>query len=243
MARSRRGPVGFWIWLSVVVIWPLVSVFFKVRWRNRERMPATGGVIVATNHVSYADPLVFARFIWDPGRVPRFLIKDGLFRVFLVGRVLTRGEADPGQPRQLRGRAVDTGSAVDALGRGECVCIYPEGTVTRDPDFWPMVARTGVARLALSTDVPVVPVAQWGPQQSVDVYRKKFRLLPRKEAYAVVGEPIDLSAYRGRPLTAELLREVTDLIMGAIRDQLAQVRGEPAPTAFYRRPPAAREAS
>lgn len=242
MARSRRGPVGFWIGLSVAVIWPLVPVFFKVRWRNRERMPATGGVIVATNHVSYADPLVFARFVWDSGRVPRFLIKDGLFRVFLVGRVLTGAKQIPVSRGSVEAER-SLREAVDALGRGECVIIYPEGTVTRDPDFWPMVARTGVARLALSTDVPVVPVAQWGPQQSVDVYRKKFRLFPRKEAHCVVGEPIDLSAYRGRPLTAELLREVTDLIMGAIRDELAQVRGEPAPTVFYRRPPATREAS
>jgi 1-acyl-sn-glycerol-3-phosphate acyltransferase len=226
----------------VVVIWPLVGMVFKLRLRNLERMPASGGVIVATNHVSYADPLVFARFVWDAGRVPRFLIKDSLFRVFFVGRVMrgakqipvSRGSADA--ERSLR-------SAVEALGRGECVCIYPEGTVTRDPDFWPMIGRTGVARLALSADVPVVPVAQWGPQHAVDVYRKRFRLLPRKEAWCVVGEPVDLSAYRGRPLTAELLREVTDLIMRAVRDELAQVRGETPPAEFYRRPPASREAS
>ncbi len=242
MARSRRGPVGFWIGLCVAVIWPLVSVFFKLRWRHRERMPATGGVIVVTNHVSYADPLVFARFVWDSGRVPRFLIKDGLFRVFFVGRVLrgakqipvSRGTAEA--ERSLR-------SAVEALERGECVCIYPEGTVTRDPDFWPMVGRTGVARLALSTDVPVVPVAQWGPQHAVDVYRKRYRPFPRKQAHCAIGEPVDLSAYRGRPLTAELLREVTDLIMVAVRDQLALIRDETPPTAFFRRPPAAREAS
>ena len=242
MARSRRGPVGFWIRLCVVVIWPLVGTVFKLRLRNLERMPASGGVIVATNHVSYADPLVFARFVWDAGRVPRFLIKDSLFRLFFVGRVMrgakqipvSRGSSDA--ERSLR-------NAVEALGRGECVCIYPEGTVTRDPDFWPMVGRTGVARLALSADVPVVPVAQWGPQQAVDVYHKRYRPFPRKEAWCVVGDPVDLSAYRGRPLTAELLREVTDLIMRAVRDELAQVRGEPAPTAFYRRPPAAREAS
>jgi 1-acyl-sn-glycerol-3-phosphate acyltransferase len=242
VARTRRGPIGFWLGLAVVVIWPLVPVVFKRRWRNRERIPPTGGVIIATNHVSYADPLVFARFIWDSGRVPRFLIKDSLFRLPLLGQVLrgaeqipvSRGSVDA--ERSIR-------HAVQALERGECVCIYPEGTVTRDPDFWPMVGRTGVARLALSTDVPVVPVAQWGPQRSVDVYRKRYRPFPRKEAYCAAAEPLDLSAYRGKPLTAELLREVTDLIMGAVRAELAGVRGEPAPTAFYRRPPAAREAS
>jgi 1-acyl-sn-glycerol-3-phosphate acyltransferase len=242
VARSRRGPVGFWIRLCWAVIWPLVAVFFKLRWRNRERIPRAGGVILVVNHVSYADPLVLARFVWDCGRVPRFLIKDSLFRLFFLGRVLRGAKQIP----VSRGSAEAEKSlrhAVQALERGECVIIYPEGTVTRDPDFWPMVGRTGVARLALSSDVPVVPVAQWGPQQAVDVYHKRYRPFPRKEAWCVAGEPVDLSAHRGRPLTAELLREVTDLVMGAVRDELALVRGEPPPTTFYRRPPAAREAS
>lgn len=241
MLRTRRGPIGFWLGLAVVVIYPLISLFFKMRWRGREHIPATGGVIVATNHVSYADPLIFARFVWDAGRIPRFLAKDSLFRIFFVRSVLkgadqipvSRGTVDAQQSLQ---------HAVDALERGECVCIYPEGTVTRDPDFWPMVGRTGVARLALSADVPVVPVAQWGAQHAVDVYSKRYRPLPRKTVHAVAGPPIDLSAYRGRPLTSDLLREVTDVIMRGIRDQLAEVRGETPPADFWRTPPR-REAS
>ncbi len=105
-----------------------------------------------------------------------------------------------------------------------------------------MQARTGVARLALATDKPVVPVANWGPQHAVDVEHRKVRPLPRHEVWCVAGPPLDLSAYRGRPLTADLLREVTDVIMGAVRDQLAEVRGETPPPEFFRRPPA-REAS
>lgn len=242
MGRSRRGPVGFWIGFAVVVIWPAVSVFFRVRWRGREKVPPTGGLILATNHISYADPLVFARFVWDCGRVPRFLVKEGLFRAFFVGRVLTGAKQIPVR----RGTADAQHSlrdAVAALERGECVCIYPEGTVTRDPDFWPMAARTGVARIALSSDVPVVPVAQWGPQESVDFYHRRFRLFPRKDAVCQAGPPVDLSAYRNRPLTGDLLREVTDVIMGAVRDQLVAVRGEPAPPEFWGTPPATREAS
>lgn len=236
MVRSQRGHVGFWLGLAVVVIYPLVSLLFRVRWRGTEHVPATGGVLVATNHVSYADPLIFARFVWDAGRIPRFLAKDSLFKIFFVRNVLrgadqipvSRGTVDAQQSLQ---------HAVDALERGECVCIYPEGTVTRDPDFWPMVGRTGVARLALSADVPVVPVAQWGAQDAVDVYRKRYRPLPRKTVHAVAGPPIDLSAYRGRPLTADLLREVTDVIMRGIRDQLAEVRGQTPPAEFWRKPP------
>ena len=242
MVRTRRGPVGFWLGLAVVVIYPLISLLFKVRWRGREHVPATGGVILATNHVSYADPLVFARFVWDSGRVPRFFAKDSLFRIFLV-RNLLRGTAQIPVSRGTVDAQQSLQNAVAALERGECVCIYPEGTVTRDPDFWPMVGRTGVARLALSVDVPVVPVAQWGAQRAVDFYRKRYRLLPRKEVHCSAGPPVDLSAYRGRPLTAELLREVTDVIMRAIRDQLAEIRGERPPAEFWRRPAAEREAS
>ncbi len=99
-----------------------------------------------------------------------------------------------------------------------------------------MQARTGVARLALSSDVPVVPVAQWGPQHALDVARRKVRPFPRHEVWTVAGPPLDLSAYRDREITAELLREVTDVIMSAVRDLLAEVRHEAAPAEFYPRP-------
>jgi 1-acyl-sn-glycerol-3-phosphate acyltransferase len=239
--RSRRGPVGFWLGLAVVVLYPLVSLFFKIRWRGREHVPAAGGVLIVANHVSYVDPVVFSRFVWDCGRIPRFLAKDSLFRIFFVRSVLrgagqipvSRGTADAQQSLQR---------AVEALDSGEAVCIYPEGTVTRDPGFWPMLGRTGVARLALSSDAPVVPVAQWGAQHAVDVYHKRYRLLPRKTVHCLAGPPVDLSAYRDRPLTADLLREVTDVIMRALRDQLAELRGETPPADFFRRPPQ-REAS
>jgi 1-acyl-sn-glycerol-3-phosphate acyltransferase len=127
------------------------------------------------------------------------------------------------------------------LEAGNCVVIYPEGSVTRDPDWWPMQARTGVARLALTTDAAVVPVAQWGPQRVHDYHAKKLRLRLRTPVDSLVGEPVDLSERRaelraGRPLSAELLRETTDLIMSRVRDQLAELRDEPPPRTFHPRP-------
>lgn len=237
MARSGRGHVGGWIRFSVVVVKPTVALFFKRRWRGREHVPPRGGVILATNHVSHADWLTFACYVWDSRRIPRFLIKHSLFGIPAVGGVLRGAEQIP----VVRGtsdarRALD--AAVDALARGECVCIYPEGTVTKDPDFWPMQARTGVARLALSSDVPVIPVAQWGPQHALDVARRKVRPFPRHEVWTVAGPPLDLTPYRGRPVTAELLHEVTELVMVAVRDLLAEVRQAPAPAEFYPRPQA-----
>jgi len=231
--RGARGRVGFWLRLAWAVIYPLDTLLFRLSWRGQEHVPRTGGVLLVANHISYADPLTFARYVWDCQRVPRFLTKSSLFEVFFVKWVL-RGA---GQIPVHRGAADARGSlrdAVAALEQGECVCIYPEGTVTRDPDSWPMQSKTGVARLALATDVPVVPVAQWGPQHAVDWYAKRFRPLPRKTAICQAGPPVDLSAYRGRPVTVDLLREVTDVLMGAVRDLLGEIRGEKPPAKFWR---------
>ena len=121
------------------------------------------------------------------------------------------------------------------MAAGKVVVIYPEGTITRDPDGWPMRARTGVARLALASDVPVVPAVHWGTREVYDGYHRRFRPLPRKAITVRCGPPVDLTAYRNRPVDAALLREVTDVIMTTLRDLLAEVRGERAPAEFFRR--------
>jgi 1-acyl-sn-glycerol-3-phosphate acyltransferase len=176
-----------------------------------------------------------ARFIVDSGRLPRFLAKQSIFDVPVVGRAMT----EMGQIPVDRGTAAAADSlaaAVDALRKGHIVVMHPEGTVTRDPQWWPMSARTGAARLALlAPDVPVVPVGQWGVQEMVDLYHKKVRLIPRKQHHILAGEPIDLRRFAGAAPTAETLRAMTDTMMSAVRELVAELRGEPAPTgAFYR---------
>ena len=99
-----------------------------------------------------------------------------------------------------------------------------------------MYARTGVARLALENDVPVLPVARWGTREILDGYHRKFRPFPRHDVTTVVGEPVDLSAYRGKPATTQVLREVTDLLMAEVTKLVAQVRGETPPTETFRPP-------
>jgi 1-acyl-sn-glycerol-3-phosphate acyltransferase len=116
------------------------------------------------------------------------------------------------------------------LEQGGLVVLHPEGTVTRDPGGWPMSGKTGAARLAtLAPDVPVIPIAQWGVQDSIDLYHKKFRLVPRPRHTMSVGEPIDLSAFRGREDGSKMLREMTDVIMRRLRADVAELRGVPAP--------------
>lgn len=224
-----------WLWIVRVIVYPAVSWLFKLRFRGAENIPAKGGAIVALNHVSYADFGTSINFFYGySARLPRFMVKSSVFKVFFVGRLLS----SCGQIAVDRGAATAAESlkaAVEAAESGEMIVIYPEGTVTRDPDWWPMVAKTGVARLALAADVPVIPVAVWGPQFAVDKYNKKYDLFPRKPVTYQAGPPVDLSAHRGKPVTTELLREVTDTIMRAIRDQLAEIRGETPPEEFYRR--------
>jgi len=233
----RSDRVEPYLRLAVSVLYPLTRLLFKVRWRGLDRIPKTGGAIVAVNHISYADPIVFGRFIWDAGRSPRFLAKASLFSApFPVGRVLTGAGQIPVHRGSVNA-AEALQAAVDALRRGEVVLIYPEGTVTRDPDFWPMQAKTGIARLALMVpEVPVIPVGQWGAQNFLDFYRKRFRPLPRTAVSVSAGQPVDLAEFAGRPPSREVLQAMTDRIMVAVRAEVADLRGEPAPETFTRRP-------
>jgi 1-acyl-sn-glycerol-3-phosphate acyltransferase len=230
MGRHRR--VGFWMRFVVVILKPLLLVFTKRDWRGVENLPAEGGVIVAANHVSEIDPLVLAHILWDSRRPPRFMAKAELFRKAPLKWILEGAEQIP-----VYRRAADASAAlqpaVDALGRGECLIIYPEGSATRDPQMWPMKARTGVARLALLSGAPVVPLAQWGPQEILRYKARRPKLFPRHTMHILVGPPVDLSEYADKPLTSELLRAATDKVMHRVADQLAELRGEPAPATFF----------
>lgn len=229
MTRLHKPKAGFWIRLCVVLIYPITTAFFKLRWHHVARMPATGGVLVAVNHISQADTLTMARLVWHSGRIPRFLIKHTVFGWPVLGRIMT-GAGQLPVYRQSEHAADSLRDAAAALRRGECVVIYPEGTITSDPEYWPTQAKTGVARLALACpDVPVIPVGQWGAQLTLG-RRGRFRPLPRHRHEASVGEPLDLEHYRQGEPTAETLRAMTDDIMAAITAQVERLQGRPRPT-------------
>lgn len=215
--------------VAVVTIKPLLLVLTKRDMRGKERIPATGGALVCVNHISYADPLATALFVYDSGRIPRFLAKSSLFSLPLAGRVLSGARQIPVY-RDSKNAARAFSGAVEAVRAGECVCVYPESTLTRDPDMWPMQGKTGAARIALSTGAPVIPVAQWGAHELLPRYAKKPRLFPRATLRFRAGPPVDLSDLRERELTAEVLREATERIMTAITALLAELRpGEQPP--------------
>ena len=219
---------GFWLQLAVVVIKPLSLTLTRRDWRGREHVPPSGGVILAVNHVSYVDPLLLAHFVYSCGRLPRFLAKAEVFRLPLAGRVV-RGAGQIPVLRRTPDAAQALSAAVAALQRGECLVIYPEGTITKDPQMWPMRARTGVARLALMTGAPVIPVAQWGAQE-IWGRDRRLRLLPRRRIRMLAGPPVDLERWPAAAVhETQILRAVTDEIMDRIRHQLAVFREGAAP--------------
>ena len=228
MRKEKGGP---WIRMCAIVLYPLTGLLAR-RPTSGPRLPRHGGVLLVMNHVSHLDPVFDAVLVHRNERVPRFLAKSSLWQVPVLGKILTGA----GQIPVYRGTA-DAQKALqaghDGLKTGKAIVIYPEGTITKDPDGWPMASRTGVARLALDNDVPVIPAARYGTRAIYDGYNKKFRPFPRKTVTTVLGDPVDLSAYRGQPVTTQVLREVTDLLMGRVKELLVEVRGEAAPDGFY----------
>jgi 1-acyl-sn-glycerol-3-phosphate acyltransferase len=220
-----------WRWFSRIILHPGLRLLIRHRWAGKENIPKTGGIILAPNHLSYADWPTIALFSDGYAhRYPVFMIKSPVFEVKVIGWLLYKF----GQLPVYRGRG-DAGlvlkAAEQALRAGACVIVYPEGTASRDPDLWPMVGKTGAARLALTTGAPVIPVAHWGAQEILPYGTKKPHLFPRKTVRMVAGPAVDLSAYAGQRLGASTLRAATADIMADITGLLAKIRQETPPAA------------
>jgi 1-acyl-sn-glycerol-3-phosphate acyltransferase len=224
--------IGPWMRLAVIMLKPTLTALTRRDWYGMQNIPSSGGVVVCPNHISYADPLTFAHFVYDAGRAPRFLAKAALFDIPFIGRLL-RGAGQIPVFRATQDASLAFSAAVTAVQRGECVCIYPEGTVSRHPQLWPMAGKTGAARVALATGAPVIPVAQWGPQQILPPYRKVPHILTRHRIRIAAGPPVDLSEYADQELTATVLYEATEKIMAAITTMLADLRGAAPPVERY----------
>jgi 1-acyl-sn-glycerol-3-phosphate acyltransferase len=214
--------------LCVAILRPLLTALTKRDWRGGEHIPREGGCVLAVNHVSEVDPAPYGHFVYDNGRLPRFLGKAEVFAVPVLGPILRSAGQIPVY-RKSTDASQALAAAVDAVRRGEAVVIYPEGTISRDPGLWPMVGKTGAARVALMTGCPVIPCAQWGPQHILAPYARKPRILPRKVMHISAGPPVDLSDIAPGDLGSETLRVATARIMSAITALLEEVRGETAP--------------
>jgi 1-acyl-sn-glycerol-3-phosphate acyltransferase len=212
----------------VGVVKPATNVFTKADWRGWEHIPKDGPVILAVNHMSHADPLVVARYVYESGRWPQFLAKESLFKVAVIGTVLRGCRQIPVRRGTIdAGKALD--SAVRAVQQDGTVVIYPEGTTTKEPDLWPMKGKTGAARLALLTGAPVIPVAMWGPEKIFDPRTKKLKLRPRTPVWVWAGPEVDLGKWSAAEPTTAVLNEMTDAIMLRIRALVGEIRGATPP--------------
>ena len=233
-AQARGGaPLTFAYRSAVGLVRPMMSVLTRHEWRGAEHLPATGGCVVAVNHISYIDPFAVAQMLYDNGHPPFFLAKDGLFRLPVLGRWLAATGQVP--VVAVDGRAAEAyRDAIAAVLAGKCIVITPEGTITKDPLGWPMSGKTGAARLALESGVPVLPLAQWGARELLDA-DGTFRPWRRPVMRMSLGTPVELEDLRARPVTTELLREATARIMAAITASVAGLRGEAPPEGVWDR--------
>ncbi|WP_106814160.1 lysophospholipid acyltransferase family protein [Microbacterium timonense] len=227
-SAEKTRPSAFWPLAAIVV--PLMGLIFKVEIEGGEKLPRTGAYVLAPNHLSEIDPLVVALAVWRLGRAPRFMAKESLFRVPVLGWALRATGMVPVARATSAAAAKATLQASQTLARdGRGVIVYPEGSLTREPDLWPMRGKTGAVRLALAGGIPIIPMAQWGSQQVLPRYGK-LKLWPlRRRVRVLVGDPVDLSAYEGRASSQTALVQATDKVMAEIAGLLSQLRGEPAP--------------
>lgn len=212
--------------LRVIVFFlrPVLQLVTKRDWQGQDKLPS-GGYVLAPNHNSHLDPFLISHFMVDQGIPPKFLAKNSLMNVAVLGRILRNAEQIPVY-RNSATAADSLVAAIASVEAGNVVSIYPEGTLTRDPAGWPMSGRTGAVRVALATGKPLVPMMQTGAQEILWPYTKRLRLFPRKTIHVRIGDPIDLSDFEGQQVTEQLLRDATDRLMDTLTEMMAAVRGE-----------------
>ena len=226
----KGKPLGsnFAFKLGASIMRPILNAIVKRDWRGAEKLPKNGPAIVVCNHLSYLDPLTFSHFLYNNGRAPRYLGKESVFRIPVIGWVI-KGAGQIPVSRESKDAIKGYEHAIAVLKAGHLLGVYPEGTLTRDENLWPMKGKTGVARLALQTGVPVYPCASWGPEKVIPPYGKKIKLFPRTKVSVIMGDPVDLSKWQGRAEDPSAVEEATEAIMDEITKLLEVIRGEKAP--------------
>ncbi|MBG6106966.1 lysophospholipid acyltransferase family protein [Frigoribacterium sp. CG_9.8] len=230
--RIRSEKIAIFRLLALVLVPPMefLARFVII---DGHKLPKTGAFVLSPNHYSEIDPVVIGRVMYKLGRMPRYLTKASLFSVPVMGWFLrTSGQIPVERTGVVRGH--DPIAAANTLAHaGHAVVIYPEGSLTRDPDLWPMRGKTGAVRMALLADIPLIPVAHWGTQHVMSRYGRKISLFPRKTITIKIGDPVDLSAFRGKGLDPQTLTAATTVLMTEITKLLADLRGEPIPAEIW----------
>lgn len=230
MPTIREKELSLPLKLVALIVRPIVRLMFKVEAEGIEKLPKQGAYILTPNHATNVDALAVAYFIYvHLRRAPHFLTKEGLFKIPVVGSILLSAGQIPVFRKGGQRNDDSLRIAYAYLAKGHSICVFPEGTLTREPNMWPMRGKTGAVRLALESGVPVYPVGHWGSEQVLSRYSSKFRPAFWKKVRFLVGEEIDLSQYRKKQLSPAELNEATEKVMRSITALVEELRGEKAP--------------
>ncbi len=203
--------------LAKGILKPWLKLWFRWSIEGLANIPQNGPAILAFNHIAYLDAFAASYVVDAAGRRPRFLAKSDLFEDKRIAWIL-KGSGQIKVQRGTRHAPVALDDAYRALERGEIVVVFPEGTITTDPDLYPMTGKTGVARLALVTGAPLIPCALWG---TANVWPKGYakRWRPRQDVVMRIGTPLEVSGDERstadwRAVTAQVMDEVSVLVAG-----------------------------
>lgn len=207
---------------------PFMYLVGRYELHDEHHVPKSGPFVLAPNHYSNIDPIVIGVAMWNLGRMPRYMAKASLFRIPVFGWLFRKAEQIPVERAGATRTADPVAAARHITDNGLAVVVYPEGSLTRDPDSWPMRGKFGAVRTALEAGVPLIPAASWGAQLILPRYSKRISLFPRKTVHILFGEPLDLSEFGGRT-DPKTLAKATEKLMNAITGLLEELRGQKAP--------------
>jgi 1-acyl-sn-glycerol-3-phosphate acyltransferase len=198
-------------WILKVILTPILRLVYRVRVEDQHEVPPTGPVIIAANHRSFLDsiflPLVLRRRVTFVAKAEYFDDPKTAWFFRAVGQIPIRREGGSAAEGALL-------AATDVLQRGGVFGIYPEGTRTRDGYLHR--GHTGVARLALATGAPIIPVGLVGSDECQPTDKKLPRLF--RTVWIRFGTPLPVAHYEGREDDRLVLRQITDELMYEIRE-------------------------
>lgn len=207
-----------------------LALLTRREYRCLDRLPHEGGYLVVANHLCSFDAIPTGDLFLGAGISPHVAAKHTLWKVPILRTLLDyMGHVPIHRGAHQADQIVQDCAGI--IESGQMLLIFPEGTTTHDPHYWPMTGKLGAARIALRTRCPVIPLAQWGNQFFLPRYSFIPRIWRRPRLQLRFLEPIDYSDLIEESETNAV--ELTERIMSALRAGVAQLRGEEAPATVY----------